>query len=932
VGLTNLPTEQETIGARCFQPAATFDEKEKIEQSIPERFEKIVAGVPDRLAVKMGVRSLTYAELNKAANRIARAILEKRGQRREPVALLFEHGIEVVAAIFGVLKACRFYVALDPSFPPERIKYILEDSDAGLVITNDRNLALVKKLTSDSRGLLNVNEIVDSIGCENPGLTISSDDFAHLLYTSGSTGQPKGALKAHRNTGRSAAEIPIFFGDRLSLLHSVSFGSSSDHLFSSLLNGASLFPFDIKSEGVHRLASWLREEHITMCHLSPALFRQLANVLSGPEQLPQLRMIRLSGAPITQLDFDLYKKTFSPRTFLKIGMGSTEAGRICSAILDPTFPFPKEGSAAGYPRRGKKILLLDEDGHEVGPNQVGEIAVKGRGLATGYWKKTDLTGAKFISDPNGGGERICLTGDLGRMLPDGFIVHLGRKDFMVKIRGYRVEIGEIERALLAHPQIKDAGVVAWDRDAGEKYLAAYVVPRGNPSPRVDELYDFLKDKLPDYMMPLAFVFLDSLPLMNGKLDRTALPLPDKKRPYLIYPFVPPRTEEEQKLVQIWQQVLDVRPIGIHDDFFDLGGHSLLAAKLLVEIGRHFQVDLPLHVLVKSPTIAGLTKELTAKQDRGFQLQENAWCYSYLVKLRSGQVQNPVFCFPYMGGFRNDFFVFARLARLIGQDYCFYGLQARGTDGISQPHRSVEEMADDYIKEIQTLRPHGPYFLIGECGGGEVAYETARQLRERGEKIALLALLDADGAVPLGRYVWHRCIGRVLYRIDRVTESWAWNYYRTRAWVHLAEIQRLKGTQRLNKFLGLTQKGVSAVSDVLESQMKLQLQQGNTNGSNPGRKSSNGVARNDRSYWLATRLRYRPRPYDGRVTLLVNEEWHEWHKRRDSDPTLGWGGLAAAGVEVHTIPGNHHTYITDNIEILVKRLKECLAKGVKESSI
>jgi acyl carrier protein len=286
-------------------------------------------------------------------------------------------------------------------------------------------------------------------------------------------------------------------------------------------------------------------------------------------------------------------------------MGSTEAGRICSAILDQTFSFPEEGTAAGFPRRGKKILLLDENGHEVGPNQVGEIAVKGAGLGVGYWKKPDLTSANFISDQSSGDETICLTGDLGRMLPDGFVVHLGRKDSMVKIRGYRVELAEIEKSLHAHPAVKDAGVVAWDRRPGEKFLVAYVVARQDPPPTVNELNDFLRKKLPDYMIPSAFMFTEALPLTNGKLDRRALPKPNERRPELSQPYVLPRNEVERTLTGIWAEILSLDRVGVHDNFFDLGGHSLAATRVVSQVIKNFQLELPIQSLFESPTVADM---------------------------------------------------------------------------------------------------------------------------------------------------------------------------------------------------------------------------------------------------------------------------------------------------------------------------------------
>ena len=624
---TKLPPEQEAIPEKYSHPGGNIVEfaKADVGTSIPERFEKIVRIYPERLAVKDKERSLTYDQFNRAANRIARAILANRGEGSEPIAILFEHGIDGIVAIFGVLKAGKFYVALDRSVPLEKNDVILRDSGARLIVTNNENARLAQELSGDARTLINIDKFDNSFSSVNLYLPIDADSLANILYTSGSTGKPKGVVSTHRNVLDSLVvltnDLRLTVDDRSILLHSVSFGLSLTVLFPSLLNGASLFPFDSKSEGIPRLVGWLIKEQITVWHSSPALFRQFASSVSGQEHLHGLRLINLAGAPRTQLDFDLFKNNFSRQTLLRVSMGSTEARAISSAILDHSFLFPRDGAPVGYPVKGKTVLLFDENGNEVGLGQVGEIAVKGRNLNQGYWNQLDLTGAKFLPDPTGGDERIFLTGDLGRMLPDGFLICLGRKDNQVKIRGYRIEIAEIENTLLAHPGVKDLAIVACDRDSDHKYLVAYIVPHQSSALRVNDLRALLKEKLPDYMIPAVFIFLESLPLTNGKLDRNALPLPDHSRPDMSQPYIAARSEAEQELVRIWQEVLDTCPVGIHDNFFDLGGNSLVASRIMSRVIKKFQLELPIQSLFQSPTVAAMAALITEQQARKLENSE-----------------------------------------------------------------------------------------------------------------------------------------------------------------------------------------------------------------------------------------------------------------------------------------------------------------------
>jgi amino acid adenylation domain-containing protein len=617
-----LPPEQQAIRDKCFHPTGMFVEFpiEDVETSIPARFEKIVLQHPDRLAVKVGKRALTYDDLNRAANRIARTILALTGQGSEPIALLFEHGIDVIATILGVLKAGKFYVALGFSFPPERNQYMLNDSQARLIVTNGRHFEPASSLASDVCTVLNIELLDDALASENIGCYALPDDLAAIRYTSGSTGEPKGIAESHRKILHQARlttndELHICAEDRLTLLHSVSFGSAYPHLYGSLLNGACLLPFDIKSEGIHRLVSWIKDEEITIFKSPPPVFRQLAELLEVEAKFPGLRLIHLSGAPITQPDFDLYKNRFAAGPLLEISMGATEVRGICFALLDQSFSFPQVGSPIGYPRSGRQILLLNESGLEVEPGQTGEIAVKGRNLTLGYWRNPELTEAKLVRDSIAGDEQIYFTGDVGRRMSDGMIIHLGRLDLMVKVRGYRVDISEIERALLTHCQIQEAAVLAWDRDSGDKRLVAYIVCYPKPAPTVTELYEFLRDKLPDYMLPASYLFMDSLPFTNGKPDRMALREPDNSRPALPAPPVLPRNSIEDRLIKIWLEVLGIEEIGIHDNFFELGGHSLLATQIISRIRSAFCIDLPLPHMFKSPTVAEMAAIIAQHQTK-----------------------------------------------------------------------------------------------------------------------------------------------------------------------------------------------------------------------------------------------------------------------------------------------------------------------------
>ena len=403
--------------------------------------------------------------------------------------------------------------------------------------------------------------------------------------------------------------LHICAADRLILLYSPSAIGGPRNTLSALLNGAAIFPFDVKEEGLTNLARWLTQEGITIYHSVATLFRHFTTILTEKEEFPKLRLVRIGGETIYRTDVELYKKHFSLDSVMHVCLASSEAGAITQYFLDRETNVASHTVPVGYPVDDTEVLLLDDDGHEVGVNRIGEIVVKSRYLSPGYWQRLDLTQAAFL--PNRGDERIYRTGDLGLRHGDGCLVPVGRKDFQVKVRGHRIEIAEIETALLSLDNIKEATVTLREDRPNDKRLAAYIVPAKKALVTPSIVRHALAEKLPEYMVPSIFVFLDALPLTpNGKVDRRALPDPEPCRPELDTPFVLHRTPIEETLARIWAEILGVDTVGIHDNFFDLGGHSLLAAKILSSMHDLFQVQMELRVLFDHPTIEELALTIT----------------------------------------------------------------------------------------------------------------------------------------------------------------------------------------------------------------------------------------------------------------------------------------------------------------------------------
>ncbi len=520
----------------------------------------------------------------------------------------------------GALKAGKICVPLDRSHPTARCQHILRDSEATLIITDHKNLTSAREMALGGCAVIDVDNLDARHSTENPRLSLSPDTRAWILYTSGSTGQPKGVVQTHRNVLHFIRiytnSLQICADDRLSLVYSFCTNAAAHEIYTALLNGASLFPLNIKEEGVARLPDWLVQQEITIFSAVPTVFRHFCKSLTGNAVFPHVRVIKLVGELVYKQDVAYYKKYFSEDCTLVNRLGSTETGTIRWYFIDKETRITGNSVPVGYPVEDNEILLIGETTEEDGASRVGEIAVKSRYLSPGYWRRPDLTQAAFLPDPQGGDERIYRTGDLGRMLSDGCLVHLGRTDFQVKIKGHRIEAGEVEMALAVLPTVKEAAVVAAKSRSGDQRLVAYVVPEGETAPTVTALRRALAMRLPDHMIPSVFVPLDSLPKApNGKVSVGALPAPGRARPELDDPMVPPRTPVEDVVCAIWAAVLDLDEVGIHDDFLALGGHSLAASQVIARVAEAFHVDLPLSTLFDTPTVEGVAAAIAVSLAR-----------------------------------------------------------------------------------------------------------------------------------------------------------------------------------------------------------------------------------------------------------------------------------------------------------------------------
>jgi tyrocidine synthetase III len=585
-----------------------------------KKFIDIATKHKEKIAVKLENETITYGQLNDISYRIASAIHQLVTDQRsiQQVGILFQHGSGMIAALLSVLKAGAAYVPMDTSYPETRLLYMLEHSQATILLTDNQNMTLAETLKRQAGAaicILNIDTIGQEFAIEKNSPRTNTDthgqtsDNAYILYTSGSTGLPKGVVQTLENvwyyTRNWIEKFQITHEDRMTLMTAFSHDGAVQDIFSALLSGATLYPYDIKN-AVNRtaLADFLRDEKISIWHSVPTLYRYFADTVSGQEYtFPHLRFVLLGGEALRKHDFEIASVIFPHSKFANV-YGQTESSVSCIHIFSSSDSFNNRAGVPtlGEPLDGTDIILVDEEGDEVEELGVGEIVVACNHIAKGYWRDDELSQAVFDEDEDLG--RLYWTGDLGRLLVNGQIEMMGRKDFQVKIRGFRVEVGEIETALLSDPQVEEA-VVTISQDV-EPFLCAYIT--GSVPLSVSRLREHLMAKVPDYMAPSHFVQLEKIPLTaSGKVDRNALPSPRKED--IGPPYEAPRNNTEKELVKIWAEVLNLEEmeIGIDADFFQLGGHSLRAVTASLKIHKAFDVRIALPTFFALSTIRQLAE-------------------------------------------------------------------------------------------------------------------------------------------------------------------------------------------------------------------------------------------------------------------------------------------------------------------------------------
>ncbi|MBN4004178.1 amino acid adenylation domain-containing protein [Nostoc sp. LPT] len=886
---------------------------------IHQLFESQVESTPNAVALVFAGQELTYQQLNEQANQLAHYLQSLGVGPEVMVGLCAERSLQMVIGLLGILKAGGAYVPLDPMYPQERLSLMLKDAQVEILLTQQHLLeklpvcgAKVVYLDSDAEAMSTTGYAYAQHSQENTVSQTTPENLAYVIYTSGSTGIPKGVTVTHRGVVRLVKDtnyISLGAENVFLQLAPISFDASTFEIWGCLLNGAKLVLMPPHALSLSELTEALKYYRVTILWLTAGLFNLMVD--EYVEDLKQVRQL-LAGGDVLSVPHIQKLLQAGGDCHLINGYGPTENTTFtCCYSLDSNIKI--NGSIPiGRPIYNTQTYILDSNLQPVPIGIPGELYIGGDGLARGYLNRPELTTEKFIYNPFKNSEfesdHLYKTGDLARYLPDGNIEFIGRLDHQVKIRGFRIELGEIEAMLGQHPGVQKNVAVVREDVPGNKLIVAYLVPQLGETIVSDEMQSFLKQKLPDYMLPAVFVILDSLPLnANGKVDRKALPVPNFTNSKIEKTFATAENPLQLQLTEIWENVLGVHPIGITDNFFDLGGHSLLAVRLFSQIEKIAGKNLALSILLQAPTIEQLAnvieREICSKPGIAATpiadiKSETSIPWSSLVPIQPNGSKPPFFC---VHGFGGEVLRFRELAVHLGSDQPFYGLQPQGLDGKQLPYTRIEDMAAHYIQQIQTIQPHEPYLIGGYSSGGIIVYEMARQLVMQGKKVALLVLFDTYGSrniesVPLQK---------------PTSGNWKSLFATASNYV----IKQVKGNTELLKYQ------IKEILWRIVFYFHLILKR--------------PLPYSNRKFMVeqATRealRKYVLQVYSGRATVFRTED-SLVVGQQEGDPKMGWGKLALGGVDIYDVSGIHNSIFKEpHVRTVSEKMKACIDEIIAET--
>ncbi|HEU5228003.1 MAG TPA: amino acid adenylation domain-containing protein [Ktedonobacteraceae bacterium] len=863
---------------------------------IHQLFEAQATQYPDTIAIVFEDKQVSYQELNRRANQLAHYLRSQRVEMDVLVGLHLERSIEMIVALLATFKAGGAYVPLDPQYPQERLHFILHDTALTLLLTTSdlsKHFAAAPVQSLQVVCLDTLFSALQHAVDSNPAIPLKDQNLAYVIYTSGSTGQPKGVMLEHRGLYNLAqAQLRTFAAQRscrILQFASLNFDASIFEMVMAWSAGATLH---LTTQQTLRsgpdLVTQLSSEAITTLTLPPSVLAALPSNL----RLAQLQTLICAGEACPGSLVALWAA--ERRMFNAYGPTETTVWATVWRCHGH-----EERPPIGHPITNVQVYVLDQHLRPQPVGIPGELYIGGAGLMRGYLNRPTLSAERFIPHPYSQepGERLYKTGDIVRYLPSGEIEYIGRNDEQVKLRGYRIELGEIEAILRQHPALQEVLVVVHTAMHAERFLVVYLVLKAGTSCTRDEIQHWLEQRVPTYMLPAAWMILDAFPLTpNGKIDRRALPAPEmiSRNGQTAHSYVPAITETQRDLVKIFEELLHVHPIGIHDDFFALGGHSILLMQLNFQLQRYFGRKLSLAALFQNATIAQLGHLLEGPADQ----QE----WSPLVQLQAGTGTTPFFCVHPIGG---NVIAYQQLATHLGSQQAFYGLQAPGLQEGQIPLSSIPVLATHYLQEVQKVQPTGPYLLGGWSFGGLIAYEMAIQLQAQGLHVALLVLLDSqpssngdhiatyDDTTALLDFAFHLA----LRSPQSQQASWTEELLRQR----LAENQ-------LSTLLADAQHAGLLPEDIDQDQLKRYLAL-------------------YKAHNLAWRNYLLPDLHNDNVHLLQSEE-----NERSTDIASQWQERMSSPLHVHVIPGSHYTFLTQPHVVAVAQQMHALLRSAQEKQV